>query len=65
VERFAESAVSGGAFEGSAGGGCRRSAMGLREAQPEKQMQKAHNALKRKIFEQEQERPWALLKTQA
>jgi hypothetical protein len=35
VERFADSAVSGGAFEGSAGGGCRRSAMGLREAQPE------------------------------
>jgi hypothetical protein len=64
VDRFADSAVSGGAFEGSAGGGCRRSAMGLREAQPEKQMQKAHNTLKR-IFEQEQDRRWALLKTQA
>jgi hypothetical protein len=35
VERFADSTVSGGAFAGSAGGGCRRSAMGLREAQPE------------------------------
>ena len=65
VDRFADCAVSGGAFEGSAGGGCRRSAMGLREAQPEKQMQKAHSTLRRKMFELKQDRQLVILKTQA
>src|SRR5258706_413813 len=36
VERFAASAVSAGVSEGCAGGGWRRSAIGLRDAQPEK-----------------------------
>jgi len=35
VERFADSAVPGGVFEGSAGGGCRRFAIGLRAPHPE------------------------------
>jgi hypothetical protein len=35
VERFADSALSGGVFEGSAGGRCRRSAIGLRAPHPE------------------------------
>jgi hypothetical protein len=34
VERFADSAVPGGLFEGAAGGGC-RFAIGLRAPQPE------------------------------
>jgi hypothetical protein len=41
VDRFAASATDEGVPVGCAGGGCRRSATGLREAQPEKQTQKA------------------------
>jgi hypothetical protein len=36
VDRFAAFSVEAGVSVGCAGGGCRRSAMGLREAQPEK-----------------------------
>lgn len=35
VERFADSSAPGGVFEGTAGGGCPRSAIGRRPAQPE------------------------------
>ena len=42
VERFAASAVSGGVEDSSVGGGWRRSAMGLRDAQPEKSTQMTH-----------------------
>jgi hypothetical protein len=41
VERFAVSSVAGGASVGCAGGGWRRLITGLREPQPEKQMQRA------------------------
>lgn len=44
VERFADSAVSGGVLEGATGGGWRRPAMGLREAQPGKHIQRTPTA---------------------
>jgi len=47
LERLAASAVAGGVSLGCAGGGCRRSAIGLREAQPEETTQRkvtTHNA---------------------
>jgi len=40
VDRLAAPAVSAGVAEGSTGGGWRRSAMGLRDAQPEKLTQR-------------------------
>jgi hypothetical protein len=43
VERFAASSVEDGVSAGCAGGGCRRLITGLREAQPEKQTQRAQS----------------------
>ena len=44
VERFADSAVAGEVSVGCAGGGWRRSATGLREAQPEELRQRTQRA---------------------
>lgn len=62
VERFADSAVSGGVFEGATGGGWRRPAMGLCEAQPDKHIQRTQTAprTRRKNACREEARRWQL-----
>ena len=62
VERFADSAVSGGVLEGATGGGWRRPAMGWCEAQPVKHTERTQTAhrTRRKNECREAARRWQL-----
>jgi hypothetical protein len=53
VDRFAASALAGGVSEGCAGGGWRRSAIGLREAQPMELTQRTQRAQRGQNSERE------------